>query len=88
MGLRAGLCTATRGRILCLCLKSNPCHPVQSVVRHCTDRAPSDLVDPEVFHHIQKYPVLCLMVRPISQQYETISKVIVFYILICRCLHI
>jgi hypothetical protein len=38
VGLRAGLDTEARGKILCLCRGSNPdCPVVQSVVRHYTD---------------------------------------------------
>jgi hypothetical protein len=38
VGLRAGLDTEARGRILCLCRGSNPDRPVvQPVARHCTD---------------------------------------------------
>jgi hypothetical protein len=38
VGLRAGLGTAVRGKILFPCQGSNPDRPVvQSVVRHCTD---------------------------------------------------
>jgi hypothetical protein len=40
VGLRAGLDTDVRGKILCPCRGSNPDHPVvQSVVRHYTDWA-------------------------------------------------
>jgi hypothetical protein len=40
VGLRAGLDTEVRGKILCPCRGSNPDRPVvQSVVRHCTDWA-------------------------------------------------
>jgi hypothetical protein len=40
VGLRAGLDTETRGKILCLCQGSNPDRPVvQSVVKHYTDWA-------------------------------------------------
>jgi hypothetical protein len=38
VGLNAGLDTDARGKILCLCQRSNPGHlVVQSVVRHYTD---------------------------------------------------
>jgi hypothetical protein len=38
VGLRAGLDTEVRGKILCPCQGSNPDRPVvQSVVRHYTD---------------------------------------------------
>jgi hypothetical protein len=40
VGLRAGLDTEVRGKILCPCRGSNPDRPVvQSVVRHYTDCA-------------------------------------------------
>jgi hypothetical protein len=38
MGLKAGVDTEARRKMLCLCWGSNPGHPVvQSVLRHCTD---------------------------------------------------
>jgi hypothetical protein len=53
MGLRAGLDTKARGKILCLCRGLNPDRPVvQSVVRHYTDRATPAPI------HIREYYIL------------------------------